>query len=110
MLGIISRSGLVILAGSFHLSGRRGHRYHRMGLHNSIPGSSTPFQAEMAALKEVERQRLIRLVQVFCVLTFGVYSVGALILLLLFLVSPGFYNFTLLLSLVMNLPVSIFCH
>src|SRR5690242_9942334 len=81
-----------------------------MVLKELLPDTISPFRAEMAALREAERQRLIRLVQVFSTLTFGVYFTASIVLLIYVINNPGFFNFTFFLSTLLNLPVAAICY
>lgn len=77
-----------------------------MVLKELLPDTLTPFRAEMAALREVERQRLTRLVKVFSALTFGVDFTAFLIFFVVSISSGDFFSLSLAFISLLNIIIS----
>jgi PAS domain S-box-containing protein len=77
-----------------------------MVLKELLPDTIIPFRAEMAALREVERQRQARLVQVFSAVTFGVDFTALFVSLVASISDPNFFTLSLVLLSFFNIIVS----
>lgn len=77
-----------------------------MILKELLPDTIIPFRAEMAALREVERQRLTRLVQIFSALTFGVDFTAFLIGLVISISTQDLFSISLVFISLVNIIIS----
>lgn len=88
-------------------TGNQDYRNIPMVLNEFLPDTAGPFRAEMAALQEVERQRLTHLVQVFSTVIFGVDVMALLITLLVLINNRDSFSLSLVFLSLLNIIISL---
>lgn len=81
-----------------------------MVLKDLMPDPAGPFRVEMAALQEVERLRLARLTQAFCLLIFCVEVIAVFFLLIISINTRDFFSATLALACLIGAIIAGYCY
>ena len=80
-----------------------------MVLKELLPDAASPFRLEMAALKEIEHQRLTRLVQVFSAISLWVDGLAFLALAFVSIIKSDFFSISLALACLLSALIAWWC-